>query len=101
MEKVVFSITDVVKEVAKDVDLSQKRVRDVIDSIEAVAKRQLCQANEEMSVEVKLIPGLTLVAEYVAPHEGRNPATGETVAVAGKNRCKAKIGTGLNAAVNA
>lgn len=101
MEKVTLSVTDVVKEVSKNVDLSQRKVRDVIDGMVEVAKTYLAQANQNTMIEVKILPGLTLVSEYVEPHEGRNPKTGETVAVAGKNRLKAKLGSGMKAAVNA
>lgn len=101
MEKITMNVTDLVKEAAKNVDLSQKKVREVVDAIEATTKAYLAQANQGTTVEVKVFPGLSLIAEYVEPHEGRNPMTGETITVEGKNRCKAKIGSALKAAVNA
>lgn len=100
MNKITMNVQDLVKAVATDAEMTQKEVRKVIDTIEMVVKAQLAEADENNQVEVKVFPGVSLVAEYVQPHEGRNPSTGEIITVAGKNRVKAKISQTLKAAVN-
>ena len=100
MEKITMNVQELVKAVAEKTDKTQKCVREVIDGIEEVTIAQLKEANEENSVEVKLFNGLALVSEYNESHEGRNPSTGETIVIPGKNRVKAKIGQVLKVAVN-
>lgn len=80
---------------------SQKDIREVLDTIEAVVKSQVTQANKETTVEVKVFNGLTVVSQYREPREARNPMTGETVFTEAKNQVKAKIGAALKDAANA
>lgn len=96
-----MNVQDLVKAVAKETEASQKQVREIIDAIELVTKTQLAEAGENATVEVKVFPGLSLVAEFVESHTGRNPQNGETIVIPGKNRVKAKISQTLKAAVNA
>ena len=80
---------------------TQKEIKEVIGGIEDVVKGQLGVANENCTSEVKLLNGLTLISEYVAPRQARNPQTGETFMAPGKNRIKAKFGTVMKNAANA
>lgn len=73
---------------------------EVLPQIRKTGMYHMPQTTDE-KISLKVFPGLSLIAEYVEPHEGRNPMTGETITVEGKNRCKAKIGSALKAAVNA
>ena len=101
MEKIVMNVKELVRATAVETGKTQKEVTAVLDGIDAVVKKQLAQATQDASVEVKVLPsGVSLVSEYVEPHEARNPMTGETIKVAGKNRVKAKLYSGIKAAVN-
>lgn len=106
MEKITMNVQDLVKAVVKNVaedgvKTTQKEVRAILDAVGEITVEQLKQADPETSVEVKLFTGVSLVSEYVEPHEGRNPSTGETITIDGKKRVKSKLGRILKEAVNA
>lgn len=101
MEKVTMTTNELVKAVAGLTGKTQKEIKEVIGGIEDVVKGQLGVANENCTSEVKLLNGLTLISEYVAPRQARNPQTGETFMAPGKNRVKAKFGTVMKNAANA
>lgn len=102
MEKITMNVKELVKGISSLTGRTQKDVMAVITAMDEVVKEQLAIANEDRKVEVKLLPsGVSLVSDYVEPHEARNPMTGETVKVAGKKRVKAKIGSAIKGAVNA
>lgn len=101
MTKITMNVNELAKNVANETGVSQKKAREIIDTIEALTVNQLAVANEETSVEVKLFTGLSVKSTYVPAHEGRNPQTGETLTIAAKNRVSAKIGNVLKEAANA
>lgn len=96
-----MNVQEVVKATADKLGTTQKFVKEVFGAMEDVIKTQLAEAGEGVSVEVKVFNGLTLVSEYCASHEGRNPSTGETIIIPGKNRVRGRIGQALKDAVNA
>lgn len=100
MENIKVNVQDLAKAVSAVVGESQKKTRTILDAVDAVVKEQLKQANENTTVEVKVMNGLTLVAEHTQPREARNPATGETFMTEPKNRVKTKLGSSLKAAAN-
>ena len=102
MEKITMNVKELVKAISAETGMTQKAVNEIIVAADAVVTAQLAQANEETSVEVKILPcGVTLVSTYSEAHEAKNPQTGEVINVPGKNRVKAKLGTTIKAAVNA
>lgn len=101
MEKITMNVQELVKATADKLGTTQKMVKEILGGLDEVIKAQLAEASEGVTVEVKVLNGLTLVSEYCESHEGRNPATGETITVPGKNRVKARIGQAMKAAVNA
>lgn len=100
MNKITMNVTDLVKTVAENAGTTQKSVREIIDVIQAVTIEQLKQADAENSVEVKIVPGISLVSTYAEAHEAKNPATGETITVEAKKYVKAKVGGAFKNAVN-
>lgn len=100
MEKITVNVQELAKAVAAITNESQKSTRATLDAIDGVVKAQLKQANENTTVEVKLMNGLSLIAEHTQPREARNPQTGETFMTEPKNRVKAKLGSALKSAVN-
>lgn len=100
MEKTILSISDLVKLVSTECGETQKTVRKVIDAVCNSAKKELANASKEKTIEVKIMPGLSLESFYVESHEARNPRTGETTIVAPKNRVKAKLTPSFKASVN-
>ena len=101
MEKKVINFKEVVREVAKNVEMTQKNVEEVLRSAYDVVEAKLAEATPDTSIEVKLLPaGVSFISEYVAPHTARNPQTGETVEVEAKKRVKAKISSVLKKAIN-
>lgn len=101
MEKIKVSNQELIKAVAGVTGDSQRKVKELLGAAEAVIKAQVAKATEDASVEIKVFNGLTIVSEYVAPREARNPMTGETFIAEAKNRVKAKIGSSLKEAANA
>ena len=101
MEKITMNVRELVKAVAAETSMTQKAVNEVVEAMDAVVTAQLAQANEDTQITVKVLPcGVSLVSEYVAPHEAKNPATGETINVPGKKRVKAKLGSSIKATIN-
>lgn len=98
--KIVYNVDSMVKEVAKENDMTQVAVRNTIDAMAKTLKRLLGEATADTEIEVKVLPYLTLTTQYVPSHEARNPSTGETFMAAPKQRVKAKIGKALKDAVN-
>lgn len=81
---------------------TQKEITEIINLLDVVVRKQVATASADAKVEVKILPcGVSVVSEYVEPHEARNPMTGETVRVPGKNRVKAKLGSVIKDAANA
>lgn len=101
MEKITMTTQDLVKAVSALTGKTQKEIKEVLSGVESVVKGQVAVASKTQTVEVKVFNGLTIVSEYTAPRQARNPQTGETFITEGKNRVKAKIGTGLKEAANA
>lgn len=101
MEKITMNVKELVKAVAQETDQTQKLVEEIVKAMDNVVRAQLAQANENTSVEVKVLPsGVTLVSEYVDAHEARNPQDGTVISVPGKNRVKAKIGKAIKDSAN-
>ncbi len=101
MEKITMNVKELVRATAAEMGKTQKDVAATLEAIDTVVKKQLAQVTPDAMVEVKVLPsGVSLFSEYVEPHEARNPMTGETIKVAGKNRVKAKVYSGIKAAVN-
>ena len=100
-KKIVMSVTDLVKAVAQETDMTQKKVREIVDVIGAVAMAQLKEASSDTAVEVKLFPGVSLVSSLVAPRQARNPMTGEIFTTAEKVRVRGKIYGAFTKAINA
>lgn len=103
MEKKIINVKELVKLAAEKAEKkTQKEIMEAVKLIDEVVKEQLAQANPDTKVEIKVLPcGVNLVSEYVTAHEARNPQTGETVTVPGKNRVKAKLGSVVKEAANA
>ena len=102
MEKITMNVKELTKAVAVETGMTQKAIGEIITAMDSIVGAQLAQANENTSVEVKILPsGVTLVSTYNEAHEAKNPQTGEVINVPGKNRVKAKLGTTIKAAVNA
>lgn len=100
--KITMNVKEFVRAVALTAGKTQKEVAELLNVMDDVVKAQLAQARPDAKVEVKILPsGLSLISEFVESHEARNPATGETVKVAGKNRVKAKLYSGIKNSVNA
>lgn len=103
MEKITMNVKELIKAAAtkSEGDKTQKELTEAITLIDEVVKEQLAKASADAKVEVKILPcGVSLVSEYVEAHEARNPMTGETVRVPGKNRVKAKLGSVVKDAAN-
>ncbi len=102
MEKTMYNVKDLVKLTAEKAGKTQKEVNYILECMDAAVKEELSVAGADKTVEVKILPsGLSLIADYVEPHQARNPATGETVSVDAKIRIKGKVYTGIKNAVNA
>lgn len=103
MNKNYINVKELVRMAAEKAEKkTQKEIMEAITLIDEAVKEQLAQATPDTKVEIKVLPcGVTLVSEYVDAHEARNPQTGETVAVPGKNRVKAKLGSVVREAANA
>ena len=99
MEKVTMTTNELVKAVAGLTGKTQKEIKEVIGGIEDVVKGQLGVANENCTSEVKLLNGLTLISEYVAPRQARNPQTGEAVMVAAHKAPKFKFSTSVKSVI--
>lgn len=92
---------ELVKATATVSGRTQKDIKEVLEYVEQVVNAQLGQASESQTVEIKVMNGLTVIGEHVAPRVARNPQTGETFMTDPKNRVKTKIGKALKDAVNA
>lgn len=104
MEKISINVKELIRAAAakSEGEKTMKELTEAISLIDEAVKEQLSKASETTKVEVKILPcGVSLVSEYVEPHEARNPMTGETVKVPGKNRVKAKLGSVVKDAANA
>ncbi len=100
METITMSVNELVKAIAANSDKTQKEVREIVDVMKDVVIEQLKEAKENVSVTVKLLPGISVNAAYVEAHEARNPQTGETIKVDPKISVKAKVGPSFKEAVN-
>lgn len=102
MNKITMNIKELVRATAAKTGRTQKELTTILEAIDDVVKEQLSVVTPDTKVEVKVLPsGVSVISEYVESHEARNPKTGETIKVAGKNRVKAKLYSGIKDAVNA
>lgn len=96
-----MNVQEMIKALSEKTGKTQKELKDIVFKLDEVVCECLAQASETEDVEIKILPsGVTLLSEYVAAHEARNPQDGSTVTVPGKNRVRAKLGKGVKDAVN-
>ena len=87
---------DLIKEVARRLDSTQKEVKAVLETTQAVVYEEMAKEHE-----VKLFEGCTLAGTMREARECRNPQTGETMEVPAKIVPKAKWGKAAKDAMNA
>lgn len=85
-----------IKMFAEKANMSQKDTKEIL----TVFGEVLVEAMKDED-GISPFPGMKFIAEYKEPHVARNPATGETVQVAGKYRPKVKFGAVVKDALNA
>lgn len=73
MNKTMISNSDFIRAVAQETHFRQADVKDVMHGIEAAVTGLLDQASEDTSVDVKVLPHVSLVAKRVGSHEKRMP----------------------------
>ena len=87
---------EMIKEIAAKTGFTQKDIKSVMESIQAVTFNTLAKGDE-----VKLMDGVTLSTVHKDARMARNPRTGETVMVDAKNAVRCKFGKQIKEAVNA
>ena len=85
--------SDFVKAVAEKAEFPQKNVRIIIDAIQDVVYENA------VSDEVPLIDGLKITSAIRAARTGRNPSTGEPIAIPEKRVPRVKLGSALKKAI--
>ena len=87
---------EMIKEIAAKTGFTQKDIKSVMESIQAVTFNTLAKGDE-----VKLMDGVTLSTVHKDARTARNPRTGETVMVDAKNAVSCKFGKKIKEALNA
>lgn len=87
---------DLIKEVARRLDYTQKDVKAVLEATQTVVYEEMAKEHE-----VKLFDGCTLAGSLREARECRNPQTGATMEVPAKLVPKAKWGKAAKDALNA
>lgn len=87
--------TEFIKAVSTECGFTQKDIKTVLEAAQKVTFETM------KTEEVKLFDGVTFTSVYKVAHEARNPMTGDTVTVPGKNMPKVKLGKAIKDAVNA
>ena len=82
--------TELFAQFAERFDLKRPQAREFFDELAALAERELKRAGEFE------LPGLVKLKVHTRQaRTGRNPATGETIAIASKTVLKARVATAL------
>ena len=91
-----MNYTNVIKEFARESNISQKDARMLLGVLEEIV---LKHAREEGGVKL-FSSGLTIGAKYSEQRNGRNPSTGESMIIPAKYRPVARFGKAFKEAVN-
>lgn len=83
---------DYITEIAERSNIAKKDIKIVLDAIQDTVNAHLLAGDE-----VPVLDGLKLTTIQKAARMGRNPATGEAVAIPAKTAPKAKFGKALKA----
>ena len=86
---------DLISAVAEEADLPKVKTAEVVEAVLSTIERALKEKQE-----VRLVGFGTFVVSKRAASEGRNPRTGEKIAIAASKQPKFKAGKGLKDAVN-
>ena len=86
--------SELIREVADNLGFTKKDVKAVLENLEETVYTHM------KDDKVSLFNGLTLSSVYKEPREGRNPRTGEPIAIDGKYVPRARFGNKAKTVLN-
>jgi len=87
---------ELIREFAEKASISQKKAGEYLESLESIVYENMADEGG-----VKLFNGMTVTRSYKNAREGRNPATGEAITIAGRYSPKVKFGERAKGFANA
>lgn len=85
---------ELASKIAESAEISKAKAGDILSALEKHVREALAAGDDVR------VAGLNLSVEQTAERTGRNPATGEPIQIAAKNRLKCKASKDLKDALN-
>lgn len=86
--------------IASSTDFFKKNIEEVFEALEKCVHSELSTADENNSVEIKILPGLCIKSEYKPAAIGTNPATQNKINIPPHLLVKTKISETFKERVN-